>query len=117
MDTCKTELIFYAELLLMIYSIINIHGKLLFFTICGIQQITKVIERTAISLANARSSAVEPISGDDDVSLIKEVWFFERAEARETLLNAPLWWPSLRKTRDTAKLQQTIEKHNNVPVK
>lgn len=82
-------------------------------TICGIQQMTKVKESTAMSLAKALSSAVIPISDGTEEDAVKSGLHLD--EALEILLRTPFRRPRRFKALDTVKLHQTIDTHRIVP--
>jgi len=76
---------------------------------------TKDIDSTAMSLANALSSAVattwDRFGGPATVSK-----GFALDEALEIRLRAPARRLNLLRARDTAKLHQTMDKHSSVPI-
>lgn len=104
----------------MNFKLINSPSNRYFFfffliTMWGIQQITNDVERTVINLANALSSHVEPTSPSEKVFEDENALLWDAA--REHLLNSLFFWRNLPNTLATAKLNQTIEKHRQVPEK
>lgn len=81
---------------------------------CGIQPITNDIDSTAISFANALSSAVATTSDRFGAAMVNKGFILD--EALEIRPRAPARWPNLFKALKTAKLHQTMDKHKSVPV-
>lgn len=71
------------------------------------------MDKTAMSLAKAFSSAVETTSGDGLVTVKSGLALCE--EAREVRRRWPTRPLNLLRARDTAKLHQTIDIHKSVP--
>lgn len=84
------------------------------YTICGIQQMTNDIDKTAISFANALSSAVGSVCerSGGPVTVNKGFTLDEDLDIR---LRTPVRQLNLLKALETARLHQTIDKHKRVP--
>lgn len=68
-----------------------------------------------MSLAKALSSAVATTSGRfEGPAMVSKGFALD--EALEIRLRAPVRRPNLLKALDTAKLHQTMDKHNSVPI-